>query len=406
MTGELTCWGDFDFEDAPIIIGKLTAEEKRGKISYSFEYDDSYLNRKYNFVLSPDMPPILSRHSTFGDRMFGLLEDACPESWGRALIREKLRIKEPDLKFIPEMRYLEEVDDETRMGALRFSETIDGPFISSDAKPVPPITDLRKLEALSRDYENENIDDEWLLNLARQGSSLGGARPKASIRDTDGSLLVAKFPSVLDEYDIGALEYIVRKSAKYCGLNVPESFYARRFLEERHHTYLVSRFDRTEDGKRIHTASAMTLSGKKDGDEASLLDLIDLIYAYSADVETDLREMYMRTLFSLKVNNTDNHLRNHSFVLRKDGWHLSPLYDVNISPYGNTFALALEDDDREWNLERILDISDLFMLSRTEAEDISRNMNKEIISSFSLEAGKLGLSPSEKDRFTFLLNLR
>ena len=405
MRNILYCYGDFDFLSSPILIGTLHAEEKRGRTAYSFEYSEQYMDGRYGFSLSPDLPVSSERQHMFGEQLSGMFADASPDRWGRALIRKKLRIQDPGIKFIPEILYLEEVSDETRMGALRFSETEGGPFISVDGEAVPPIADLRKLEAMSMDYERDNLEDAWIMNLARQGSSLGGARPKATVRDTDGTLHIAKFPSVKDEYDVGAMECLVMKLADKVGLSVPSSYKARRFLGEGYHTFISSRFDRTSENRRIHTASAMTLSERHDGEEEGILDLVDVIYTYSADMIADLREMYTRTLFSWKMNNRDNHLRNHSFVLEKDGWHLSPLYDVNISPYGNDFALDLGEGMTEWSLEAILNLSDYFQIDRKEAERLSYEMDQVIRESFFLEAGKLGILPSVAETFFSYLNI-
>lgn len=149
-----------------------------------------------------------------------------------------------------------------------------------------------------------------------------------------------KFPSKHDENDTGAWEKVTNDLARLCGLNVPETKSMQ--FSSLGHTFLTKRFDR--DGhKRIHFSSAMTLLGKTDGasaqDGSSYLDIVDFIKSYGANPKQNTRELWKRIIFNMSVSNTDDHLRNHGFLLAENGWVLSPLYDVNPVPYGDQLSL-------------------------------------------------------------------
>ena len=391
---KVLCYGDFHFLSEPILIGTLNEDFVGGKSIYSFEFSPSFLMKGFSFTISPQLEMISGRQFPSNGKLFGFLGDSSPDRWGRALIRKRFLLEKKDMKTISELDYLLGCADETRMGALRFSFSEKGLFESFDNLPVPPIAGLRELEAMSMDYERNDINSKWLENLAIQGSSLGGARPKATVKDVDNRYFVAKFPSMHDRYDIGGFEYVVSLLARRAGIKVPDKVNVDKFFSIDKHTFLSSRFDRSSDGKRIHTASAMTLAGKEDGDEASVLDLVDIIEQYSSDVEADLCEMFKRVVFSFAVNNTDNHLRNHSFVLLKDGWRLAPMYDVNINPDGHIFALSLDGYDYDWTREGIINIAGYFRLSKDDAKSIM-DMVSNAVPFFQYESKRLGLSSSE-----------
>ncbi len=239
-----------------------------------------------------------------------------------------------------ESDYLLGVFDQYRMGALRFRLMENGPFLNEDiALAAPPFTSLRALEEASIQLEADDAIDKpafakWLNMLLSPGSSLGGARPKASVIDTAGQLWIAKFPSKRDDRNIGGWEWVVNELAKKAGLHVAEG-QAKKFTRA-HHTYLTKRFDRIGD-KRIHFASAMTLLGRNDGADAasgaSYLELMDFITKFGGNATEDLKELWKRIVFNICISNSDDHLRNHGFLLTSKGWILSPGYDINPVPF-------------------------------------------------------------------------
>ena len=319
-------------------LGELTIDCVRGRETQMFRFDDSAL-RGDRPILDPSLANVRGPQFPQGQRSFGFLSDIAPDRWGRKLIRrrEKRELRESD--------YLLGVCDLTRAGAVRIKEDPDGPFVASDlGDAAPPWTTLRRLESAARhiDADDHGADEErWIRDLFRPGSSLGGARPKASVTAPDGSLWIAKFPSAKDEWDVGAREYETSRLAREIGLNVPET--KAQKLSKAGTTFFSKRFDR-EGTRRIHYASAMTMLGATDGEDGhSYLEIAEWLAANSADATADLHELWMRMAFSQLVRNTDDHLRNHGFLLTSKGWRLSPMFDVNPNPDGGESALDRGD---------------------------------------------------------------
>lgn len=267
--------------------------------------------------------------------------------------------------------FLMGVYDETRMGGIRFKSDLDGEFLSNDKKTaIPPWASLRTLEEASRQFENDDnlLNEKWLNQLLRPGSCLGGARPKATVVDAKGQLWIAKFPSKNDDNNTGAWEKVVHDLASMCGLNVPES--KIETFSNLGSTFLVKRFDRIGE-KRVHFASAMTLLGKTDGasaqDGTSYLDLVSIITSNGANPKEDLPELWKRIVFNMAVSNTDDHLRNHAFILTKNGWKLSPLYDVNPVPYGDELALNVDEYDNRISISLAIDTAHRFNIKEDDA---------------------------------------
>lgn len=367
----------------PNKIGELYITNERGTEYFSFAYDDIWLTSKQaTYVLDPDLSLYKGRQYPIDKSSFGLFADSSPDRWGRMLMKRRERFLAENEGRKPrkllESDYLLGVYDETRMGALRFMDRGKGVFLSEDSElAVPPITSLRSLEAASREFEkNENMmDDKWLNQLLRPGSSLGGARPKATVQDIDGSLWIAKFPSKNDEINVGCWEKVVHDLAKLCSLNVPES--RIETFSKLGSTFLVKRFDR-EQKQRIHFSSAMTMLGKSDGasaaDGSSYLELVGFIKANSASPKQDLLELWKRIIFNMAVSNTDDHLRNHGFILTNTGWRLSPLYDVNAIPYGNELSLNVSEDDNTLSIHLAIETAKYYGLSNAEANAIAKEI--------------------------------
>lgn len=360
----------------PKKLGVLYVDTLRGIEHYSFEYDQDWLKQsKFSFCLDPDISMFSGRQYT-EKNIFGMFADASPDRWGRILMKRREAIKARSENRKPNKMYdsdfLLGVYDQTRVGALRFKDDVNGPFLSDDKETAaPPWATLRSLEEASRQFEKDDnyLNDKWLKQLLKPGSSLGGARPKATVEDEQGDLWIAKFPSKNDEYDVGAWEKVVHDLAKLCGLNVPESK-VEKFSKDGS-TFLVKRFDRDGE-KRIHFASAMTMLGKNDGassdDGSSYIDIVDFIRAYGSSPKDDLIELFKRIIFSMAVSNTDDHLRNHGFILNDKGWRLSPLYDVNPVPYGDVLSLNIDSYDNSISIDLAISLACYYDINEFDAE--------------------------------------
>ncbi|MCD8123720.1 MAG: type II toxin-antitoxin system HipA family toxin [Lachnospiraceae bacterium] len=385
-------------------MGTLYAAAGKGKITYSFAYEKEWLQMsEIHYVLDPELSFFSGRQYAAGEkRMFGIFSDSCPDRWGRLLMdrREVLRARKEERKprKLMEVDYLLGVYDESRMGAMRFAVNPNGPFLASDQElAAPPWTTLRQLETASLAFEQDEggLSEKWLEQLLAPGSSLGGARPKASVQDSEGNLWIAKFPSRHDTYDSGRWEMVVHDLAEKCGLCVPEAKLEQ--FSEVGSTFLVKRFDR-EGKRRIHFASSMTLLGKKDGDAAAegvgYLDLAAFIKANGACPKEDLREMWRRIVFSIAVSNTDDHLRNHGFLLDDAGWRLSPLYDVNPCVYGDTLSLNISEEDNSMDYELVISTAPYYGISHGEAERMVRDISGEVQQNWRLTAKRYGAGRS------------
>ena len=390
--------------DTPVLLGKLNVDVIRGGEAYSFEYDKSWLTpNRLQINLDPELLPFVGRQFPADKNIFGIFADSSPDRWGRVLMNKRERILAEKENRKPakllDSDYLLGVYDETRMGGIRLKLDVNGPFLSDDKEAaVPPWTSLRTLEEASRNFENDEnaITDKWLNQLIKPGSSLGGARPKATVVDTKGQLWIAKFPSKNDENDTGAWEKIVHDLAGLCGLNVPESKVEK--FSKLGSTFLVKRFDRN-GSKRIHFASAMTLLGKKDGasaeDGTSYLDIAGFIKAYGASPKKDLEELWKRIVFNMAVSNTDDHLRNHAFILTSKGWVLSPLYDVNPVPYGDELSLLVDDQDNSISIKLAVQTAPRFGISNQEASVNAKEILAVVKEYWEKLAKKHGLSRNQ-----------
>ena len=388
-------------EDVPVLLGRLYVGVIKGGETYSFEYDANWLkNKGMSFDLDPELRSFIGRQFPVGKGIFGMFADASPDRWGRILMNKRERIlaekegRKP--RKLHDSDYLLGVYDETRMGGIRFKLEPDGVFLSDDKETAtPPWTSLRTLEEASRRFENDEVglSEKWLNQLIKPGSSLGGARPKATVVDTKGQLWIAKFPSKNDEGDTGAWEKVVHDLAKMSGLNVPESKLEK--FSKIGSTFLVRRFDR-EGKNRVHFASAMTLLKKKDGasaaDGISYLDIAGFIKAYGANPKSDLLELWKRIVFNMAVTNTDDHLRNHAFILSKQGWVLSPLFDVNPVPYGDELSLLVDDEDNSISIDLAIRTAPRFGISEVKADEIAREMLSIVRDNWERLAKEYGLS--------------
>ncbi|WP_458458089.1 type II toxin-antitoxin system HipA family toxin [Pseudobutyrivibrio sp.] len=402
---EIFVYADFEQFDNEL-VGKINVSNVRGREFYSFEYSEEWLKHQ-NFVIDPDLQLYKGRQYINDDKkIFGAFADSCPDRWGRKLMdrREELRARENDERprKLLESDYLLGVYDESRMGGLRFKTNEDGPFLSDDVEfSTPPWTSLRELEQASIAFENEDngLDDKWLKQLLAPGSSLGGARPKASVKALDETLWIAKFPSKHDDIDSGAWEMVVHDLAIMCGLNVPEAK-AEKF-SKLGTTFLVKRFDRDGE-KRIHFSSAMTMLGKSDGanaaDGSSYLEIVSFLKANGAHPKDDIKELWKRIVFSIAVSNTDDHFRNHGFILENDGWSLSPMYDVNPDLYGRYLSLNINDTESMLDFDVAIDAAPYYGIEKKDAEKMVDEIKDIVTNNWKDLASKYGIGRAEIER--------
>lgn len=387
--------------DQPRLLGSLYVNVIKGGESYSFEYDKDWLRKTgLTLTLDPELMPYSGRQYPTGKNIFGLFADASPDRWGRVLMNKRERIlaekegRKPSKLY--DSDYLLGVYDETRMGGIRFKANQEGPFLSDDKETAaPPWATLRTLEEASRNFENDEtgLTEKWLNQLIGPGSSLGGARPKATVVDTKDQLWIAKFPSKNDENDTGAWEMVSHDLAALCGLNVPEAKLEK--FSPLGSTFLIKRFDRM-GSKRVHFASAMTLLGKTDGasaaDGSSYLDIAAFIKSYGAQPKKDLGELWKRIVFNMAVTNTDDHLRNHAFILTDKGWILSPLYDVNPVPYGDELSLNVDEEDNSISIDLAVQTAVRFGISESDAEAQAEEILKIVRDNWEKTAAGYGLT--------------
>ncbi|MBD9338114.1 putative DNA-binding transcriptional regulator [[Ruminococcus] torques] len=385
------------------LIGTIYLSQIRGKEFCSFEYDHNWLQNQ-NMVLDPDLQLYSGRQFITDEKIiFGVFADSCPDRWGRRLMnrREELRARERQEKpkKLLESDYLLGVYDESRMGALRFKTDLDGDFLSNDEEfATPPWTSLRELEQASLAFEADSnpLDTKWLKQLLAPGSSLGGARPKASVLAPDGSLWIAKFPSKHDDFNSGAWEMVVHDLAMLCKLNVPEAK-AENF-SKLGTTFLVKRFDRIDD-QRIHFSSAMTMLGKTDGasaaDGSSYLEIASFLKANGGTPKKDLIELWKRIVFSMAVSNTDDHFRNHGFLLTNNGWELSPLYDVNPDIYGEYLSLNVNKNESSIDFDLALRSARYYGVNESEASAFISTIKNTVKNNWESLAKKYRISRNE-----------
>lgn len=407
---DIQVYADWQDLQEPAIMGTLSVSPAKGKESFSFEYADAWLKSGFSQIIDPDLQMYSGAYYPRGDKSnFGIFLDSCPDRWGRVLMqrREAAIAKQEGraVKKLLESDFLLGVFDEHRMGALRFKVQENGPFLNDNKEmAAPPWTSLMELEHASLKFEEDNTDDpeyiKWLNILIAPGSSLGGARPKASVVDAYNNLWIAKFPSRNDEKDVAAWEMVVNQLAVQAGLNMSEGKIQK--FNSKYHTYLSKRFDRTANNKRIHFASAMTLLGHIEGEDAagaSYLELMESISRHGAAVEKDLEELWRRIVFSICVKNTDDHLRNHGFLLTGKGWLLSPAYDINPNEYGKGLSINITETDNALDMDLAREVAGYFRLTDEKAESIIQEIST-VVKDWKKIAATYKISNAEQERMS------
>lgn len=416
---KLFVFGDFNWLQEPEFIGELCYEKLRGSDSYAFKFDNDWLNLHAGIKLSEDINNYPGMQYTLPDNdIFGCFADALPDRWGRTLLKRREQLQAEEEKRAPRnlssFDYLVGIDDFSRMGGFRFKKEKDGGFINvSPSLKIPPLTEIRELIYASQEIEKCEEEDvmpekKWIAQLIQPGTSLGGARPKAGVLDEEGRLCIAKFPSRNDDYDAGLWEHFSHLLALQAGIHVAETRLWGGL--GKYHTLLSKRFDRTDEGWRIHFASCMSLLGLKDGDNAQggygYLDIVDFILQGCCDVETNLRELYRRVAFNICIGNSDDHFRNHGFLLTPKGWTLSPAYDMN--PTNNLYqSLLINAVSNKADIQVLLESCEDYMINRKVAQGIIKDVQA-AVSNWEALAKQLQIPQREqamfKDRFKLNLN--
>lgn len=401
MDTEVLVYVDLDGEAH--LTGCLWARMRKGRDSATFEYNRDWLGNPIRFSLEPALHlgpgPF---HTPANKPLFGAIGDSAPDRWGRVLMRRAERRRAEKAGQTPrtlrEFDYLLMVNDEARQGALRFAGEPGGPFLAADdAVPIPPLIELPRLLSAAEHVIGDSESDEDLRLLLAPGSSLGGARPKASVRDKDGHLAIAKFPHKDDDYNVVLWEAVALSLAEKAGIPVAPW---RIEMIAGTATLLVRRFDR-EGHVRIPFLSAMSMLGANDNEARSYLEFVDVLRQHGAAPKKDMHMLWRRIVFNVLISNTDDHLRNHGFLYAgPDGWRLAPAYDVNpvptdIKPRILTTAIDLDDGTASLNLA--LAVAEYFELTATEARAIAGEVGR-AVADWRNVAAAVGLSPTEVDR--------
>jgi len=389
----------------PELMGILSAHFAKGKKAFSFEYDKTWLKSEHLQILDPDIQFFAGAQYSNDKENFGVFLDSMPDTWGRTLMKRRAaqlaRERNEKAPILYDIDYLLGVYDESRMGALRFKTDIDGPFLDDNNEtPTPPWSCIRELQHAADRLENDENNDElkeWLAILMAPGSSLGGARPKANILDENNELWIAKFPSKNDSLDKGAWEFLAYELAIGAGILMAPSKVEK--IAGNHHTFFTKRFDR-EQGERIHFASAMTMTGNNEDtirdNPASYLDIIEFIQTQGAEAKKNLQQLWRRIIFNIAISNTDDHLRNHGFILTDEGWILSPAYDINPSVEKNGLSLNIDMDNNSLDFDLAKSVGEFFRLDYKQMDGIIREV-LESVSEWERVADRIGISRAEKE---------
>jgi serine/threonine-protein kinase HipA len=389
----------------PKIIGTLSAHFAKGKKAFSFEYDKNWVRSGQRMLLDPDIQFYSGPQYPNQKENFGIFLDSMPDTWGRTLMKRReaqlARENNEKPKTLYDIDFLLGVYDESRMGALRFKTDPNGEFLDNNkTTSTPPWSSIRELQNAASSFENDDDNDEvkkWLSVLMAPGSSLGGARPKANILDNDKSLWIAKFPSKTDSTDKGAWEYLGYKLAISAGIEMAPCRIEK--IMGNHHTFFTKRFDR-EYEERIHFASAMTMTGNNEDtirdNPASYLDIAEFISNNGANVEANLHQLWRRIIFNIAISNTDDHLRNHGFILTAEGWILSPAYDLNPSIDKDGLALNIDMDNNALDLDLAKSVGEYFRLNKNQMDIIIKEV-LEATSNWKRIAKEVGISRSEQE---------
>jgi len=402
---DIYVYADWKGMPVPKLIGILSAHFAKGKKAFSFEYDKAWVKQEQQLLLDPDIQFFSGAQYPYKKENFGVFLDSMPDTWGRTLMKRRVAQQQKErsqkVPVLYDVDYLLGVFDESRMGALRFKVDPDGAFLDdNDKMPTPPWSSIRELQYAAEIFEKGEDNDEvkkWLAILIAPGSSLGGARPKANILDEHNELWIAKFPSKNDILDKAAWEFLAYRLAIECGISMAPCKIEK--IVGKYHTFFTKRFDR-EKNERIHFASAMTLTGNNEDtirdNPASYLDIAEFIQTYGAKVEENLHQLWRRIVFNIAISNTDDHLRNHGFILTDSGWVLSPAFDLNPSTDKEGLALNIDMDNNALDFDIAKSVGVFFRLDEKQMNNIIFQVLN-TIKGWEKLADKIGISRAEKE---------
>ncbi len=379
-------------------IGTLSRGE-RGSIR--FAYEQSWLQHSRSFPLDPELDLFAGEFFSGGSN-FGIFMDSCPDRWGQGLMRRREAVAAKEEERIPRSlgswEFLLGVQDITRMGALRFTSPGEADFLAKEALAAPPVTKITELQAIAYELSRKRQDDtdklkEWLKVLVAPGSSLGGARPKANLVDENGSLWITKFPAADDDYDVALWEKLLQNLARQSGIVVPKTKIVQ--VGDGYHTFMSKRFDRQKTKRRFF-ASAMTMLGHIDSEDASYIELAEFIASWGEpeSIAEDLKELFLRVVFNVVTANRDDHLRNHGFIRLPGGWRLAPAFDMNPSFKKVDHALSLDLYNRQPDLEVVLATAEYYRLEKVTAKKMIDDVCR-VVKDWKYEAKKIGLTAQE-----------
>ena len=402
---DIYVYADWQELGGPQLMGVLSAHQAKGRKAFSFTYHKQWLRSGNQYLIDPDLQFFAGQQFANGKENFGVFLDSMPDTWGRTLMKRReaqlVKANGVSVKTLYDVDFLLGVYDETRMGALRFKLDLEGDFLDNNSeKSTPPWSTVRELQQAVVHYENEKeseIINKWLEILIAPGSSLGGARPKANVLDENKHPWIAKFPSKNDMIDKAAWEYLAYKLAIDAGINMAECKIEK--IIGSYHTFFTKRFDRLRN-ERIHFASAMTMTGNNEEtikkQPASYLDLVDFIQNYGTNVNENLEQLWRRVIFNIAISNTDDHLRNHGFILSKEGWTLSPAYDLNPSIDKSGLALNIDMDNSALDFDLAKSVGEYFRLSDKQMEKIMEEVFR-AVKNWKHIAEQMGISRAEQE---------
>lgn len=383
-------------------IGLMRRHASRGRETVTFEYDPEWLAAPDRFSMDPALPvgPGVFRPPAKAE-MFATLGDSAPDTWGRMLMRRReRRASEREgrpARPLHETDFLLGVSDISRIGALRFRQEGTAVFQAPQSQGVPTVLALGDLLGASERIVRGDETDDDLRMIFAPGSSLGGARPKASVLDQHGRLAIAKFPKESDEYSLERWEAIALDLASKAGIRTA----AHELHDVAGRPVLLSRrFDRDGD-LRIPFLSAMSMTEHQDGERGSYLEIADAFAEQGANATQDRLELFKRMAFSILISNVDDHLRNHGFLWQGgNGWSLSPAYDLNPVPQdvkARVLATNIDLDEGTCSIELLRSVAEYFALKPEEADRLIRQVATACLG-WREVAGKRGASVAEIKR--------
>ena len=381
-------------------VGDLVFEEAQGRQHSVFRYHDSWLENRLSFALTPFMPLQSGWIPFSGEGRYSLpdaFSDTAPDNWGRSVIRAHLG------RGANELEILLSANDETRTGALRYIDE-SGTIKSTDVPPVPRMPTLVDLRRLNERFEKGAGD---LAQIARElrgtGDSLGGARPKSAIYDGN-VLAIAKYTSARDELPVEQMEVATLMLASELGLRAAT---ARIELpRSTRPVAIIQRFDRAGK-RRMHYVSGRSFLNMRDSDEpVYYTDLVDVMRSNCGSGEQtlrEIRELFRRVMFMILVSNTDDHMKNHGFLLSgPNRWVLSPAFDINPQPsrHKQLKTGISELSGFEPSIEALVESAPFFEIEQKDATTMACQMATNIRDRWRERCEKVGMPAFKIELYT------